>query len=311
MSVSKISVVIPSYQRAEIVLDTIRLLLNQTERANEILIVDQTDYGQGDPYAAQLKELDEGGDIRWIRLSTPSIPKAMNTGLVKSSSDYVLFLDDDSSFKPTLIAAYQTYLQRDDMVAIVGQVVQPYEEVIVLSANYDEGRGIYRDLGFKFNSNSDKWIYNCMAGNLLVDRHQAIRAGGFDEQFEGVAYRFETEFCRRLIRSSGQPFLFGPNASIDHLKLSTGGTRAAVPNFLMSTSPIHSQGDYYFALLEAQGCERILYLLKRFFGSVVARFYIKHPWWIPFRLLGEARGLLVALRKVRQTPRHLNVSESK
>lgn len=307
---SNVSVVIPSYQRAEIVLDTIRLLQNQTVQANEILIVDQTDYDEGDPFAAQLKQLDETGQIRWIRLSTPSIPKAMNTGLAKAKSDYVLFLDDDSSFKSTLISAYCMYLEKEKVVAVVGQVVQPYEEPIVLASDYNEGRGIYRDLDFKFNSTEDRWIYNCMAGNLLVNRHQAVKAGGFDEQFEGVAYRFETEFCRRLIRYSGQPFLFGPKASIDHLKLSSGGTRSSVPNFLTSISHVHSQGDYYFAFREAKGLERYRYILKRFFSSIVARFYVRSPWWIPVRLLGEARGIFAALNKVRQGEKCQNLDQT-
>lgn len=308
---SNISVVIPSYQRAEIVLNTIQLLLGQVVRADEILIVDQTDYVDSDPFAAQLKQLDKDGKIRWIRLDTPSIPLAMNTGLVNAKSDFVLFLDDDSSFKSTLIETYCSYLEQERSVAIVGQVIQPYEQATALPASYRAGDGIHRDLNFKFNSTEDRRIHNCMAGNLLVDKAQAQQAGGFDQQFEGVAYRFETEFCRRLIRYSGQPFLFGARASIDHLKLSTGGTRSAVPNFLTSTSPVHSQGDYYFALRESRGVERWQYILRRLISSCVARFYLRHPWWIPVRLIGECRGIIAALSKLRQAPIYLQARGSK
>ncbi|RBP49166.1 GT2 family glycosyltransferase [Arenicella xantha] len=301
--------VIPSYQRAEIVLDTIALLLDQVVPADEIIIVDQTAYANSDRFAKELRQLDLDGKIRWIRLDQPSIPHAMNVGLTRAKSDYVLFLDDDSSFKPTLIQAYCDYLDQEDVVAVVGQVVQPYEVPTELPLSYQAGSGIYRDLSFKFYATEDRWIHNCMAGNLLVDKHQAQQAGGFDQQFEGVAYRFETEFCRRLIRHSGQAFLFGSKASIDHLKLASGGTRSKVRNFLTSSSPVHSQGDYYFALRESQGIERCKYIAVRFFGSIIARFYVRNPWWIPVRLVGEMRGLAVALRKHWQSPIYLIADE--
>lgn len=298
-----ISVVIPTYQRAEIVLETINLLSKQSHAAKQIIIVDQTQYLEDDASAAKLQKLNDSGVIIWKRLQHPSIPNAMNTGLIAAVSDYVLFLDDDCSFDMDFLANYARCIESNSPVAAVGQVLQPGESPVSLSSGYDAASGFSEDLRFPFNSNQPHRIANCMAGNLLVNRKIAIQAGGFDCQFEGAAYRFETEFARRLIKYAGEKFLFWPEARINHLKISTGGTRAAVANFLTSASPVHSQGEYYFILRESHGRQRLGWILRRLLGSVKARFYVTRPWWLPFRILGELRGLSAAARKYREGPR--------
>src|SRR5437868_3122650 len=81
--------------------------------------------------------------------------------------------------------------------------------------------GLGACLDFPFNSAIPAQVANVMAGNLSVRREMALAVGGFDENFVGVAYRFETEFCRRLLRAGGR-VLFQPAASIHHLRTPTG-----------------------------------------------------------------------------------------
>jgi len=158
-----LDIVIPSFQRGEVLLDTINALHKQADH---------------------------------------SIPNAMNIGLLRANSDLVLFLDDDISPSESLLAQHkQAY--SDDVVAVVGQILQP-GEVPVTVTDYPNNQGFDADLVFPFYSDKEKTIQNCMAGNLSVNRQAAIDCGGFDTNFIAVAYRFETEFCRRLIKHSGK-----------------------------------------------------------------------------------------------------------
>jgi len=125
-----------------------------------------------------------------------------------------------------------------------------------------------------------------------VRRGVALEIGGFDERFVGAAYRFETEFCRRLLRA-GLTTRFDPRPSIDHLRAGTGGTRLR-GSHLTSASPVHSVGDYYFAHVEGAGLARWRYIARRMGREVTTRFHARRPWWIPVKLLGEVRGLLLA-----------------
>jgi len=303
------AVVIPTYNRGAVLLDTIELLFSQERQADEIIIVDQTDYAVTDPVASRLRALNEQQKIRWLRQATPSIPKAMNQGLMTATSDWVLFLDDDVHFNERFIAEHKAMLERSDHVAHVGQIIQPWQRE-AQGSDYTSTSGLTQDLDFPFNSDTQATIHNCMAGNLCVNRRVAIDVGGFDTQFNAVAYRFETEFCRRLIAHTQQPFLFAPLATLDHLKVTKGGTREHAQNHLTSLSGAHSVGDYYFALLQIgrEGLFRasVFYILRRFAGSIIARFYLRQPWWIPVRLVAELRGFLSACLKRMQGPKRLS-----
>ena len=302
----EISVVIPSYQRTEILLNTIQQLLAQIVKASEIVVVDQTPYDAGDKGYEELCKLAQSDQITFIQRAIPSIPASMNEGLISAGSEFVLFLDDDIEINPDFILRHQEGLIEAEnqtgqaVVAQVGQVLQPGETVITRSAGLS-GYGLTRDVSFPFNSEGSAWIWNCMAGNLCVHRSTAISAGGFDERFTGAAYRFETEFARRLIRHSGRSIHYWPAARIHHLQWSVGGTRSHASH-LTSPAPIHSIGDYYYALRESSGSTALSYVLRRLSTSFIAKFYLTRPWFIPLRLIGELRGLVGAIGLAKSDP---------
>jgi len=140
-----------------------------------------------------------------------------------------------------------------------------------------------------------------MAGNLCVNRNIAISSGGFDQRFDQTAYRFESEFAKRLCRINDAFFEFVPLATLNHLHLNLGGTRQH-GNFFTSIKPIHSANNYYFALTEGSSLEAYEYIARRFFKSIVDKFYLRQPWWIPVRLIAEVRGFFKAKLMVRKGP---------
>ena len=306
MNSANISVVIPSYNRSKILLETLDQLFNQTLKPKEVLVIDQTQYDRGDPAAESLRKLDEASRIRWIRLREPSIPVAMNKGLLESVSANVLFLDDDIKVNSDFLEKHQQVVDQFKPLAHVGQIVQPWQEANqpFKDHEYVQEITLNADLEFMFNSAEPASIQNCMAGNLCVDRESAIAVGGFDENFSEVAYRFESEFCKRFCKTLDTHFLYSPLPILDHLYIKSGGTRAYA-NYLTSPKAVHSFGDYYFALLCGQGRSKFNYIASRFFFSVCAKFYLRKPWFIPVRLIAEVRGLFKALNCIKQGQRLL------
>lgn len=291
------SIVIPTYGREEVLVDTVTSLLKLDKRAGEIIVVDQTPEHRPETMAV-LQRLQTGGSVRWIRLEVPSIPRAMNTGLLAASCPVVLFLDDDIIPDPELLAAHEAAWAeagQEGAWCVAGQVLQPGEEPI----NPDT----WRHSWFPFNSDRRQWIRDVMAGNLSVDRRKALAIGGFDENFVGAAYRFESEFAGRVLRAGGK-ILFEPRAGIRHLRAEQGGTRST-GSHITSASPLHGVGDYYFALRQGLCPATIVYMLRRPFREVRARYYLKHPWWIPVKFFAEIRSLLLAIRLHRQGPRYV------
>jgi GT2 family glycosyltransferase len=298
---AEVSVVIPTYQRGRILLDTIRQLLNLDSGTFEILVVDQTT--QYDPAIHDaLTELDKAGKIRWRRIDKPSIPHAMNIGMLSARCDIVLFLDDDIMPAPGLIEAHFSNYGDVTVWGVAGQVLQPGQQPV------DAGTVTASAESFPFNGTRKQEVTGCIAANFSVRREKALMIGGFDENFIGDAYRFETEFCRRLIRNGGK-VIFEPGASLRHLQIKTGGTRT-YGSHMTSARPDLTSGEYYFVLREYSGIARIRYILHRMMRSLGRKFYLFHPWWLPVKLYAEIRGLLLAVKLKRRGPAYIQKTQT-
>lgn len=273
-----LTVVIPTYGRDEVLLATIDALHRLDRPPDEILILDQT---QRHAVAVEeaLAALDRSGAITWLRLPKPSIPGAMNRGLLAAHHELVLFLDDDILPHGELIGAHLAAHRVDANAALLvaGQVLQPGEAPAPLSGS-----------NFAFRSSIPQEIVEVMAGNLSVTRSFALSIGGFDEQFVGAAYRFEADFAARA-RNAGAHIKFVPNASIFHLREGKGGTRS-FGSHLTTIRPAHAVGEYYYLLRHHPPGA-----LRRFLGrpirAVTTRHHLRHPWWIPVTLLAELSGM--------------------
>jgi GT2 family glycosyltransferase len=295
ISFSDISVVIPTFGREEVLVDTISSLLSLNVRAGAVLVIDQTPDHDEETICA-LTRWSESGDIRWELLSPPSIPCAMNTGLIKAEADYVLFLDDDIIPDRHLISAFVDSLNDVDAlpVCVAGQIIQPDEEVICLDG--------WNKSWFPFNSDRRQYIDVVMAGNLCVNRRRAIQLGGFDENFKGSAYCFESEFARRVTKAGGK-IMFEPSASMRHLRAERGGTRAK-GHHLTTWRPHHSVGKYYYAFLGGIS-ESVKALLIQPLRAVRTKHHLRRPWWIPVTLLAEMLGIAWAFVLLLRGPRLL------
>ena len=264
---------------------------------DEILVVDQTQR-HSEQTDSLLAEWNKSGQIRWIRRSEPSITKAMNIGLSQANSELVLFIDDDIEPLSDIIAVHRhAHEMQPDLWATVGQVIQPWQKPEELYPPRIQN-GLRTDFDFPFHSSLDHDVQNVMAGNLCVNRDRALSIGGFDENFVGAAFRFETEFARRIERAGGRIRFLG-SAGINHLRVTEGGTRSA-GSHLTSASPRHGMGDHYYAFLHGGPIEAWMYSLRRIFREVSTKFHATHPWWIPVKLVGEFRALLAGYSLARE-----------
>ena len=292
-----LSIVIPTYLREHVLLETLRFLLAAPTPAGEILVVDQSPEHLPE-ISETLSAWNESGRIRWIRLPHPSITKAMNHGLREAVGPLVLFLDDDIVPCSDIVREHQRMHADDPLLwATVGQVIQPWQTPEAIDPPRKQ-QGLRIDSDFPFHSTIDNEVRNVMAGNLCVNRERALSIGGFDENFVGSAFMFETEFARRIGNAGGMIRFLG-NAGIRHLRASSGGTRSR-GSHLTSASPLHGQGDYYYAFLHGRPLEKWIYSLRRIVREVSTKFHATHPWWVPVKLVGEIRAFWAGWRMARK-----------
>lgn len=284
-SATMFSLVIPSYMRGDVLPDTLALVERMDPSPDAVWVMDQTPTYPPEVFQ-RLEAWFASPSKHWIRMAEPSIPAAMNEGLRRAATEYVLFLDDDVVPAPDLLRRHLKAFS-NGVGAVCGQVLQPGEEP-VQRKDYRAGSGLAEDVHFPFHSSTPATIANVMAGNLSVRRSTALDVGGFDERFIGAAYRFETDFARRL-NAAGYTIRFEPSASVRHLRLPSGGTRSG-GNHLQTPSPLHSRGDYYFSYCHGGLWEGRRYRLHRLFASAANRYHLFRPWRVPRTLWAELRG---------------------
>ena len=287
-----ISIVIPTYGREQALIDTIESLQALENKAAEIIVVDQSRSHQPE-VTQRLSEWHKDHTIKLISIPQPSIPQAMNTGLLMATQAITLFIDDDIRAHEHLARVHYNTHQQTQNLIVAGRVIQPWDEDQKLS-----------DGGHQFNSMHRKNLSHFMGGNFSINKDQAIALGGFDENFIGVAYRFEAEFAGRWL-NAGYRIQFEPSAVIDHLKVSSGGTRE-YGEHLTTVQPYHAVGAYYYLLVNKNSENNFPAILKRFIQSIKTRHHLKHPWYIPVTLIAEIRGLLMARKLANAGPRYIN-----
>lgn len=276
-----LTIAIPTYRREQVLVDSIAALLRLEPIATEILVLDQTRKHTWE-VDATLGAWSASGHIRWLRLSEPSIPAAMNRGLREAANDIVLFLDDDIVPYADLVAAHvRAHCNESWLVA--GRVLQPWDGDVPNSSWAAN----------QFASTEPREIQGFMGGNFSLRRKEALELDGFDENFVRVAYQFEREFADRW-RARGGKIQFCPNAAIRHLKAPAGGTRT-YGEHLTTLLPAHSVGAYYYLLRSPLAERRVREFVGRPFRAVMTRHHLRRPWWVPVTFLAELAGMLWAL----------------
>lgn len=109
----KVSVIIPTYNRAQYIGETVRSVLQQTYKDYEVVVVDD---GSTDD---TLKRLDEfEGQIRVVEQPNSERAVARNNGIKNSSGEYVALLDSDDLWFPYKLEKQVKVLDENYRVAM-------------------------------------------------------------------------------------------------------------------------------------------------------------------------------------------------
>jgi len=216
----ELSVVIPTYNRLQILRRALRLLAEEGEaygRPHEVLVVDD---GSSDGTAAYLA----GGDVpaastahlRVISQPNAGPARARNRGVREATGELVLFLGDDILVSPGLLALHlEAHRSRaaGGEVAVLGRTLWAPEMRSGPFLRYlMEGD----QFGFKHIEDNENVPYNFFyTANVSLRRQAMLDAGLFDESFPNAAWE-DVELCFRMIRD-GMRLVYEPRALAHHL----------------------------------------------------------------------------------------------
>ncbi len=111
------SIVVPTYQRRQLVTDVVRSLarLDYPGAVELIIVID----GSTDGTAEALREIEGPFPVRIIEQPNQGASEARNRGAAEAANEVILFLDDDMLCQPDLVREHAR-LHRDGADAVIG-----------------------------------------------------------------------------------------------------------------------------------------------------------------------------------------------
>ncbi|MDB3935380.1 glycosyltransferase family 2 protein [Granulosicoccus sp.] len=115
----RFSVIIPTYNRADSVLDTLSSCFAQSCEDFEIVVVDD---GSSDATLDTLKSVD---DSRLVVIAQENAgpAAARNRGMRQARGQYIAFLDSDDQWYPDFLEAVEKVIKAEGEVLVYGQIV--------------------------------------------------------------------------------------------------------------------------------------------------------------------------------------------
>lgn len=202
-----ISVVIPTYNRLDVLRHVIPSLLRQDlpEESYEIIVADSnSDDGTAEYLAAQSR-------VRHLPWSYSGRAAARNAGIAAARGEIVVFNDSDIIASDDLLSRHLAR-HRALRCAVVGHEVQVRSFEEYLAKSRDPRR---RDALHPPTRKRLSWLY-FLTGNASARKADLAAVGGFDESFTGYGHE-DLELGYRL-QANGVPIVYEPKAINYHLQ---------------------------------------------------------------------------------------------
>lgn len=197
----EISVIVPTYNRREMVRRCLETLFSQScpSLSYEIIVVVD---GSRDDTAESLRSLNPACGFRIIEQENRGLAGARNTGYRASKSELVLFLDDDMLCDRGLVEAHLAVHRAGENVAGFGALFLSADSPRSLSAEC-----FHREIGAfhleRKRAPGTPWHEReCVFSNSSLPRRLLVKLGGFDERFR---MREDLEFGTRLFATGATP----------------------------------------------------------------------------------------------------------
>lgn len=204
------SICIPSYNRKELLLATLRSLNRQSVPPDsyEVIVADD---GSTDGTVDALATLQTRYRLRWLTQSNAGPAAASNAAAELAENEVLIFLDADQICSPDMVAAHLETHQREGNVFVQG--LYPLAEGISRAASLlyeSELLSALQPIDRAHPASPHMW-----SAQVSVRRAAWKQVGGFDSTFREYGGE-DTDFGLR-IAALGVCFLFEPRAFSYHL----------------------------------------------------------------------------------------------
>lgn len=210
-----ISVIIPSWNGANLLSDCLKSLKNQTYHDYEIIVVDN---GSSDGSIAFIKKYYPGVKIVPLKKNY-GFAKAINEGVANSKSDFIALLNNDTEVdKDWLYSLIKTAKKFPETSSVGSKLINFFNRKIIDGVGIQINEvGQAKSIGWNEKDvgqyEKEMYVFGVTGGASLFRRSAFIKAGMFDEKYfmysEEVDWAFRAQFL-------GYKSIYCPNAIVYH-----------------------------------------------------------------------------------------------
>lgn len=275
-----VTVVIPTYNRADDLGRTLNALSLQTRQPTRVMVVDNS---STDHTCSVVKEQAGtwGERLGYVCKDPEGPASARNMGLNSAETKYVLFLDSDVELEPDWIATAVGHAEgMPGLVALGGYILYAFDtrrvnayggDLSLMGLAWDVAEGELLD---RYRGPEDRIWINCSA--MLADADFVRRAGGFDETF---FYGFEdSDLGWRMNVMGGRVAVFPDLRARHHVEPVAGDTHPQIV--------FHSSKNRLRSVLKNASGKNLLPMLISYLGYSAADLLLRDSRWAKLRALG-------------------------
>lgn len=191
-----VTVVIPTYDRPDLLRETLDSVLAQTRPAREVVVVDN---GSNDETQQVLKEY--GTRVVCLRMEPVGQQAARNAGIAAATSAWIATLDDDDLYRPTFLAEVAHAIEDGRATMVVTdhrKFFHPRGGQVSPRTNFETAPSDYWD-GVPPPASGDSWSYvgrfppeRLLRFNIFYPSNTVLRkslfqqVGGYDPGVRGI-----------------------------------------------------------------------------------------------------------------------------
>ncbi|QOV90636.1 glycosyltransferase family 2 protein [Humisphaera borealis] len=286
LSTLQYTVVIASFRRPKLLLQTIDQLMPQVGPEGEVIVVEQA------PLRDLRPELSQYDRLIYVVLPRPGTVAARNHAITIARGDILIFVDDDVISPAGFIAAHLAEYRDPTVGGVAGRVVDLARQSV---GNLDP-RALDAVDGWRWTTYDhfiELDVSHAPTCNLSLRRNAVLQAGSFDPLFQ-LAWREDSDLCFR-VRAMGYRLVYRPAAWLTHLSANEGGTREGRAVGLLARELqmyrkhyLHYRDNLCFLLKHFQGPKRSRWIIDAY------RTYVGLSYQ-PWRLLAKNCAFLIAL----------------
>ncbi|GAB2191902.1 glycosyltransferase family 2 protein [Sessilibacter sp. MAH1] len=223
-SLKKVSAIICTYNRYDLLAKSIESLVSQSIPSSEyeIIVVDNTPNARLEEGKSYFERYSKVPNLTYLFENTPGLSNARNVGIKESSSEIIAFLDDDAIASERWLEEIIHSFASFEKVGVVGGKISPIWELERPAWLDDTLKGYVSvvDWGGRLRiASEDEWF---AGANIAFKKSLLQECGGFSTSLGrvgsgNVLLSNEEIQVLNYIKNSGYHSVYSPDACVKHL----------------------------------------------------------------------------------------------